>query len=367
MLFTEFSLGGVKLANRMAMAPMTRSRASLEGELNDDIVKYYAQRATAGLIITEGAPISKVARGYAFTPGIYSETQIEGWKKVTEAVHAEGGKIFIQLWHVGRVTHPSITGGEQAMAPSAIKGENKGFGPQADGSYGFVEQQTPRAMTIEEIEATQQDFVQAAKNAIEAGFDGIELHSANTYLFEQFMLNSANKRSDRYGGSQENRVRFLVETVNKVADAIGAEKVGFRLSPYLVIDDPDVDPEMPQLALKALEALSHRNLAYVHFSENVATWRPVPSSFRRAVRKVWPRPIIIAGRHTKESAQDMLDLGYADLIAFGEYFIANPDLVYRFKQNQSLNIGDRSSYYGGGAEGLTDYPIIDPALSHLQG
>ena len=366
MLFSNYTLGNTELANRMVMAPMTRSRASIDGALNDDIVKYYQQRATAGLIITEGAPISKVGRGYAFTPGIYNQEQIDGWKKITSAVHAEGGKIFIQLWHVGRVSHPSITGGEQPIAPSAVKGINKGFGPLAEGGYGFVEQETPRAMTKEDIASTQNDFVLAAKNAMEAGFDGVEIHSANTYLFEQFMLRSANKRTDEYGGSQENRVRFLVETVEAVAQAIGAEKVGFRLSPYLVIDDPDVDPEMPSLALKAIEQLSHHDLAYVHFSENVATWRPVPSSFRRQVREVWKNPIIIAGRHTKESAQDMLDLGYADLIAFGEYYISNPDLVYRFKENLALNSNDRSTYYGGGAKGLTDYPISDPAVKHLQ-
>ena len=366
MLFSNYKLGNTELANRMVMAPMTRSRASIDGALNDDIVKYYQQRATAGLIITEGSPISKVGRGYAFTPGIYNQEQIDGWKKVTSAVHAEGGKIFIQLWHVGRVSHPRITGGEQPVAPSAVKGINKGFGPLPEGGYEFLEQETPRAMTKEDIVSTQNDFVQAAKNAMEAGFDGVELHAANTYLFEQFMLQSANKRTDEYGGSQENRVRFLVETVGAVAEAIGAEKVGFRLSPYLVIDDPDVDPEMPSLALKAMEQLSHLDLAYVHFSENVATWRPVPSSFRRQVREVWKNPIIVAGRHTKESAQDMLDLDYADLVAFGEYYISNPDLVYRFKENRVLNPNDRSTYYGGGAKGLTDYPIADPNVKHLQ-
>lgn len=365
MLFSNFKLGNTQLANRLVMAPMTRSRAALGGALNDHIIKYYEQRATAGLIITEGAPISKVGRGYAFTPGIYNQEQIDGWKRVTDAVHTQGGKIFIQLWHVGRVTHPSITGGEQPLAPSAVTGINKGFGPLPEGGYGFVEQEEPRAMTKDDIMQTQQDFIQAAKNAMEAGFDGVEIHSANTYLFEQFMLKSANQRTDEYGGSQENRVRFLVETVNAVADAIGAEKIGFRLSPYLVIDDPDVDPEMPSLALKAIESLAHLNLAYVHFSENVATWRPVPSSFRRQVRELWKNPIIVAGRHSKESAQDMLDLGYADLVAFGEYYISNPDLVYRFKENLTLNQNDRSTYYGGGAKGLTDYPIVDPAIKHL--
>lgn len=365
MLFSNFKLGDTELTNRMAMAPMTRSRAGLDGSLNEHIVKYYEQRATAGLIITEGAPVSTVGRGYSFTPGIYNQEQIDGWKKVTDAVHAEGGKIFIQLWHVGRVTHPSITGGEQPVAPSAVKGINKGFGPLPEGGYGFVDQEVPRAMTKEDIVQTQGDFVQAAKNAMEAGFDGVEIHSANTYLFEQFMLQSANQRNDEYGGSQENRVRFLVETVSAVSDAIGAEKVGFRLSPYLVIDDPDVDPEMPSLALKAIKALAHLKLAYVHFSENVATWRPVPSSFRRQVREIWKNPIIVAGRHTKETAQDMLDLGYADLVAFGEYYISNPDLVYRFKEGLPLNVNDRSTYYGGAGKGLTDYPIVDPEAKHL--
>ena len=365
MLFSEFKLGTTPLANRMVMAPMTRSRAGLDGSLNEHIVRYYEQRATAGLIITEGAPISPVGRGYAFTPGIYNQEQIDGWRKVTDAVHAKGGKIFIQLWHVGRVTHPSITGGVQAVAPSAVKGLNKGFGPLPNGSYGFVEQDVPRAMSKQDIQQTQQDFVQAAKNAMAAGFDGVELHAANTYLFEQFMLRSANQRTDEYGGSQENRVRFLVDTVSAVAEAIGAEKTGFRLSPYLVIDDPDVDPEMPALALTAIEKLAHLKLAYVHFSENVATWRPVPSAFRKKVRELWKNPVIVAGRHTKESAQDMLELGYADLVAFGEYYIANPDLVYRFKHNVALNTADRSTYYGGAGKGLTNYPITDPEVKSL--
>lgn len=362
MLFSTLQLGGEKLNNRIVMAPMTRSRASQEGNLNDDMVRYYQQRASSGLIITEGAPISPVARGYAFTPGIYSQEQIDGWKKVTEAVHEQGGRIFIQLWHVGRVTHPSITGGKSALAPSAVAGLNKPFGPLPDGGYGFIEQETPKAMSKDDIKQTQGDFVQAAKNAMDAGFDGIEIHSANTYLFEQFMLKSANQRADEYGGSQDNRVRFLVETVSAVAEAIGAEKVGFRLSPYLVIDDADVDSEMPELAIKGLESLNHLNLAYVHFSEHVATWRPVPSSFRKQVRQVWNKPIIVAGRHTKESAQDILELGYADLVAFGEYFIGNPDLVYRFKQSLPLNTNDRDSYYGGSAKGYIDYPVLDPEV-----
>lgn len=362
MLFSTLLLGNTELKNRIVMAPMTRSRASLEGNLNDDMVKYYQQRATSGLIITEGSPISPVARGYAFTPGIYTQEQIQGWKKVTDAVHAQGGKIFIQLWHVGRVSHPSITGGQQALAPSAIKGLNKPFGPLPDGGYGFIEQEVPQAMSKEQIKQTQLDFVQAAKNAMEAGFDGVELHSANTYLFEQFMLKSANHRTDEYGGSQENRVRFLIETVTAVAGAIGEEKVGLRLSPYLVIDQPDVDEEMPVLTIKALTELNHLNLAYVHFSEHVATWRPVPSSFRKQVRQVWNKPVIIAGRQTKESAQDMLALGYADLVAFGEYYIGNPDLVYRLKQSLPLNTNDRDSYYGGSAKGYIDYPVVDPQV-----
>jgi len=365
MLLSSFQLGDLPLQNRVVMAPMTRSRASLDGEVNDLIVRYYQQRATAGLIITEGTPISPLGRGYSFTPGLYTESQINAWKAVTAAVHAEGGRIFTQLWHVGRVSHPDITGGEQPIAPSAVKGHNRPWGPQPDGSYGFLEQPTPRAMTAEDITRVQAEFVQAARNAMEAGFDGIELHSANTYIFEQFMLRSANQRSDEYGGSQENRIRFLVETVSAVAEAIGPEKVGFRLSPYLVIDDPDVDPEMPELALKALQALNHLPLAYVHFSENVATWRPVPSSFRRQVRECWQHPVIVAGRHTRESANDLIEQGHADLVAFGEYYIANPDLVYRFREGLPLNNNDRSTYYGGGEKGLTDYPALDPALTHL--
>lgn len=365
MLFTNFKLGELALKNRIVMAPMTRSRASIDGELNSLITRYYEQRASAGLIITEGSPVSPLGRGYAFTPGIYNQAQIEGWREVTDAVHQQGGKIFIQLWHVGRVSHSSITGGEQPIAPSAIKGSNKPFGPLAEGGYGFIEQETPREMSKADIATVQNEFVQAAKNAMLAGFDGVEIHSANTYLFEQFMLQSANKRTDEYGGSTENRGRFLVETITAVASEIGAQKVGLRLSPHLVIDDSDVDPQMPNVVLKALEVLADLPLAYAHFSEHVATWRPVPSSFRRQVREVWPHPIIVAGRHTKASAQDMLDSGYADLVAFGEYFISNPDLVYRFKHNIALNENDRSTYYSGDGKGLIDYPIVDPQFKSL--
>ncbi|NHI00256.1 alkene reductase [Oceanimonas sp. MB9] len=365
MLFSSVQLGDMTLANRVVMAPMTRSRAGSDHVPNDLMARYYAQRAGAGLIITEGSPISELGRGYAFTPGIYTQAQIDGWKKVTDAVHQRGGNIFIQLWHVGRVTHPDITGGLQAMAPSAVKGANKPYGPLGDGRYGFLEQQTPRAMSLVDIKQVQQEFVQAARNAIEAGFDGVELHSANTYLFEQFMLRSANQRTDEYGGAQENRLRFLIETVTQVAEAIGAQKVGFRLSPYLVLDDPDVDSEMPQLAIKALKALAHLPLAYVHFSEHVATWRPVPTRFRRQVRAAWPHSVLVAGRHTRESAEDMIESGHADMVAFGEYFIANPDLVYRFHNHIPLNHSDRSTYYGGDRKGLTDYPIVDPDFADL--
>ena len=220
-------------------------------------------------------------------------------------------------------------------------------------------------MTLEDIAKTQQDFVQAAKNAIEAGFDGVELHAANSYLFEQFMLKSSNQRTDEYGGSQENRIRFLVETVTKVAEAIGSEKTAFRQSPYIMVDGHDVDPEAPELTLKALAALNHLDLAYVHFSENVTNWRPVPTSFRRKVRNVWNHGVIVAGRYNKESAEDIVEQHFADLVAFGEFFIANPDLVYRFKENLPLNDGNRTTYYGGSEEGLLDYPICDPVVKAL--
>lgn len=365
-LFSQIDLGGKTLANRMAMAPMTRSRASAEGDTaNAMIEEYYRQRASTGLIISEGIAISPLGRGFSFTPGLYTAKQTESWKPVTKAVHDAGGRIFAQIWHVGRTSHPAITGGEQPISASAVDGTSPAFGPQPEGGYGFLTTETPREMSVQDIKQVIEQYVIAAKNAVEAGFDGIEIHGANGYLVEQFLHQGTNKRDDEYGGSVDNRIRFAVELVNALVATIGADKVGLRLSPHLTIDHPVDDLDMPDTVVRLLSEIEPLGIAYVHFSENVMNFREVPLSFREQVRRVFSGKVIIAGRYTKQSGQAMLDTGLVDMIAYGEAFIANPDLVYRFKHDIALNKGERATFYGGNEVGLIDYPIVDPALKSL--
>lgn len=358
-MFNVFKGHALKTYNRIAMAPMTRSRTSQPGDVpNEMMATYYRQRASAGLIVTEGAPVSAVGRGYSMTPGIYTEEHIEGWRKVTQAVHEEGGKIFIQLWHVGRRSHSSISG-EQPLAPSAIKVPDQVFGPLPEGGFGMIETEMPREMTIQDIESTIADFVQAAKNSIEAGFDGVEIHAAHGYLFDTFMRLESNQRQDQYGGSQENRLRFLVETLQAVVNEIGGDKVAVRVSPHVIEGFADEDPEIIDVVLKALERMKPMNLAYVHFSERISRYVDVPETFRHQVREVYPNPIMIAGKLTKQSAQQLLDKQYADFVAFGTPFVTNPDLVERLNHDLPLAEFDadaRLTLYGGGSEGYIDYP-----------
>lgn len=358
-MFNVFKGHALETNNRIAMAPMTRSRTSQPSDApNEMMATYYRQRASAGLIVTEGAPVSAVGRGYSMTPGIYTEEHIEGWRKVTQAVHEEGGKIFIQLWHVGRRSHSSVSG-EQPLAPSAIKVPDQVFGPLPEGGFGMIETEMPREMTIQDIESTIADFVQAAKNSIEAGFDGVEIHAAHGYLFDTFMRLESNQRQDQYGGSQENRLRFLVETLQAVVNEIGGDKVAVRVSPHVIEGFADEDPEIIDVVLKALERMKPMNLAYAHFSERISRYVDIPETFRHQVRKVYPNPIMIAGKLTKQSAQQLLDKQYADFVAFGTPFVTNPDLVARFAHDLPLAEFDadaRLTLYGGGAEGYTDYP-----------
>ncbi|MCL1044540.1 alkene reductase [Shewanella electrodiphila] len=358
MLFSEFPMASGTLANRIVMAPMTRSRTTQPGDVpNDLMANYYQQRASAGLIIAEGTPISAVARGYSLTPGIYSQQHIEGWKKTTTAVHKQGGKIFLQLWHVGRRSHTDIAG-QQPVAPSAIKQPDQVYGPLADGSFGMVETSIPRAMTNEDIEQTTADFVQAARNAIEAGFDGVELHGAHGYLLDQFMRFVSNQRQDEYGGSQQNRLRFPLEVINAVNDAIGADKVAIRLSPLVGEGFKEVDSDIIEVTELLLKQLAPMKLAYVHFSENIGDYTEATDSFRQKIRDIYPNPIMVAGKLTQQSAQALLEKGYVDLVAFGTPYVTNPDLVQRFKQNMALTEFDadaRLTLYGGDAEGYTDY------------
>ncbi|MBF4434122.1 alkene reductase [Vibrio anguillarum] len=357
-LFSPTQIGPLSLNNRLVMAPMTRARTSQPGNVPNDIMaQYYAQRASAGLIITEATQISDDSQGYSFTPGIYTPEQIVGWQQVTQAVHGRGGKIVNQLWHVGRVSHPVFQQGQKPMAPSAIAPVDTKVWIAQPGSAGeMMECVEPRAMTLQEINQVVRDFANAAHNAIAAGFDGVEIHGGNGYLIDQFLRTNSNHRTDQYGGSRENRLRFLMEVVSAIIDKVGADKVGVRLAPYITFKDmncPDIVPTI----LQAAEQLQKLGIAYLHLSE--ADWDDapqIPEDFRQHLRELFTNTIIVAGRYDVERANQILENGYADLVAFGRPFIANPDLVERLKMNRTLSAFDPSCLFGGGTKGYTDYP-----------
>lgn len=360
-LFSPIKVGNFHLSNRIAMAPMTRSRSTGPEYLARPMMRdYYAQRSSAGLIITEGMPVSDHGRANAMTPGLYSEAQVKSWQPVTSAVHKHGGTIFAQIWHVGRATHGSISGGLQPLAPSAIKGAMQAFGPLPEGGYGFLVADMPREMSYADIEAVIEQHVIAAKNAVQAGFDGVEILGANYALIDQFLHHEANKRTDLYGGSVENRIRFAVELVNAVANAIGAGRVGIRLSPHVTMDHPIADPEMPETAIALLKALDPIGIAYVHFSENLLNDLPRSSTFRQRARNAFGGCIMVAGGYSKATAEQELESGLVDMVAFGSPFISNPDLVYRLQNDLPLAEANRDTFYGGNEEGLIDYPALDP-------
>ena len=366
MLFDHYSLQALPLNNRIVMPPMTRSRAGAGDVATEQMAEYYAQRASAGLIISEGTQISQQGQGYAWTPGIYNEAQIAGWKKVTAAVHQAGGKIFAQLWHVGRVSHTVLQPGNAApVSSSAIQAEGvkvfvdvEGRGPE-NGVGEMVQHSMPRALTRAEIPAIIEQYAQAARNAIAAGFDGVELHGANGYLINQFIDSRENQRTDEYGGSLTNRLRFLNEVAQAVADAIGKEKLGIRLAPLTtLLGSKDDTPEATYLA--AASVLNDIGIAYIHIAE--ADWddAPVmPAAFKEALRQVFRGTMIYSGKYTVERAEEALAKGWADLIGFGRPFIANPDLPYRLQHNLPLNQPIREQFFGGGKEGYLDYPTVD--------
>lgn len=357
-LFKPLKLGELTLKNRVVMPPMTRSRATQPGDIaNELMATYYAQRASAGLIVSEGTQISPMGKGYAWTPGIFSQAQIEGWRLVTEKVHAAGGAIFAQLWHVGRVSHPQNLNGNPPIAPSALQAKGVQVFIEQQGTTEFVQSATPRAMTQQDINTTIEEYRQAALNAIEAGFDGIELHAANGYLINQFIDSESNQRTDSYGGSLENRLRFLRQVVQAVSQAIGAERVGVRLAPLTTLQGSiDKDPETTYVA--AATALEEAGVAYIHIAE--ADWDDAPymaESFKHAIRAAFNGVLIYAGKYTPERARQALDAGWADMIGFGRPFIANPDLPARIQQDLPLSTPVRETFFGGGAEGLIDYPV----------
>ncbi|WP_315706797.1 MULTISPECIES: alkene reductase [unclassified Bradyrhizobium] len=353
-LFEPFKLGPITLANRVVMAPLTRNRA-VEGMVPSPLAaEYYGQRASAGLLITEASQISQQGQGYQDTPGIYSKAQVEGWRKVTDRVHADGGRIFIQLWHVGRISHVSLQpNGGAPVAPSAIQAKTKTFVGGA-----FTDVSAPRALELSEIPGIIESYKQAALNAIEAGFDGVEIHGANGYLLDQFAKDGANKRTDAYGGSIENRARLMLEVSKVVSDAIGADKTGIRISP--VTPANDVSDSNPQpLFDYIVDQLNALNLVYIHVIEG-ATGGPrdiAPFDYA-SLRKRFKGAYMANNGYDLALANKVLDANAADLIAFGKLFISNPDLVERLKAGAPLNEFDKSTFYGGGAKGYIDYPTL---------
>jgi len=355
LLYSYYQLGDIELNNRMVMAPMTRSRA-IGNIPNDLMAEYYAQRASAGLIITEGTSPSPNGLGYPRIPGIFSQEQIEGWKKVTKAVHDKGGKIIVQLMHCGRIAHPAnLPAGATILAPSAMQAA----GQMYTDKFGPKDHPVPQEMILEDIDTTKREYVLAARHAIEAGFDGIELHGANGYLLEQFIHPHTNRRTDDYGGSIECRSRFVLEVAQATADAIGKSKVGIRLSPYGVYNDmPLYDDIIPTYTYLAMQ-LNKIGINYIHVVDHSASGAPeVKQEVKDSIRKNFNGTYILSGGYDHDRAEMDLRAGKGDLVAFGQKFLANPDLVQRFKNGQSLNKEVKYDlFYTPGAEGYTDYPF----------
>lgn len=355
MLFDHFPLRSVELANRVVMSPLTRSRAVDNNTPNSLMATYYAQRAEAGLIITEGTSPSPNGLGYPRIPGLFNDAQVAGWRLVTDAVHAKGGKIVVQLMHTGRVSHEGnlppggkVVGPSSDICPGAMYVDGKGELPHT----------APHPMTEAEIAATVAEYATAARLAIEAGFDGVELHAANGYLLEQFLNANINKRTDGYGGSAEGRNRLVLEVARAAVKEIGAARVGIRLSPHGVVNAAGAFDGVDAQYLALVKELSSLGLMYVHVLDHSAMGTPpVPAALKAELRAAFNGPFILAGGFDKHSAEQALADGKADLIAFGRPFIANPDLVARLRADQPLNSPDQATFYTPGAQGYTDYPV----------
>ena len=366
-LLQSYKMGDLDLPNRVVMAPMTRSRAdNPENKPTELHAEYYKLRASAGLIITEGSQVSKDAVGYIKTAGIHSAEQVEGWRKVTKEVHDAGGRIFIQLWHVGRMSHPDFHNGELPLAPSPINPEAKSFTPE-----GFKDTVTPREMTIEDIKTTVADFKAAAKNAVEAGFDGVEIHSSNGYLFHQFFNGTSNHRKDEYGGSIENRAKILFEVLDAVKEVIPENKVGIRLNPSLngifgMTMDEETIPTFDYIVKKVNDDY---DLAYLHLSEPFNDVSDIPfaeTEIAKRYRPMYNGTLMINTNFDQEKGNKVIEEGNADLVAFGKPFISNPDLVERFEQNVELSDWDEDTFYQGGKEGYVDYEVKTERAEVLQ-
>lgn len=365
-LSTPVTLGGHTLRNRIVLPPLTRQRSAQPGDIATDLMaQYYRQRATAGFMVSEGTQIEPRGQGYAWTPGIYTPEQVEGWRKVTDAVHSEGGVIFAQLWHVGRVSHHGLQPkGEAPVAPSALQPRQvKAFIETGPGAGELVQPPVPRALKTEEVKDLVRLYAEAARNAMAAGFDGVEIHSANGYLVNQFISAHANTRDDEYGGSVHNRLRFLREIVAAVSEVVGPQRLGVRFSPLFSGTDQDrvyiglLEEDPHYTYLEAIKLLEAAGIAYVSIAE--ADWDnapELPDTFRRDVRDTFSGRILYAGRYTAERGARLVEAGLADLIGFGRPFIANPDLPQRLFNGWPLNPLRVEGMYGGSEQGYTDYP-----------
>jgi N-ethylmaleimide reductase len=355
LLFSKATLGTLTLQNHLVMSPMTRNRAT--GNIpNALMAEYYAQRSSAGLIITEGTSPSPNGLGYPRIPGIFSAAQVAGWKLVTDAVHPRGAKIFIQFMHCGRVAHPlNLPAGARVLAPSAVAAA----GDMYTDAEGMKPNATPQAMTEADIKTAIEEYAQAAKNAVSAGFDGVELHGANGYLLEQFIRPNSNQRSDRYGGSIENRARFVLEVADAAIKAIGKDRVGIRLSPYGVFNDMPLYDGMDADYTYLAQQLNARGLAYIHLVDHSSQGAPVvPDSIKKMFRDTFNGKLILSGGYDAARAESDLAAGKCDLIAVGKPFLANPDLVERWKTGAAVNAFDMNTFYTPGVEGYTDYPAL---------
>ncbi|KIL03029.1 oxidoreductase [Stutzerimonas stutzeri] len=365
-LFQNTQLGPFTLKNRIVLPPLTRCRSSQPGNIpNDLMATYYRQRTGAGFMVTEGTQIEPRGQGYAWTPGIHSAEQIEGWRKVTNAVHTAGGVIFAQLWHVGRVSHNSLQpGGQAPVAPSAIAADSvKVFIETGPGAGILTPPSMPRALTTAEVKEMVELYAQAARNALEAGFDGVEIHCANGYLVNQFISAHTNHRDDEYGGSLQNRLLFLREVTQAVADVVGKDRMGVRFAPLFTSTEEDrvylglVEEDPHETYVEAVKVLDDIGIAYLSIAE--ADWDnapDLPETFRADVRNNFKGTILYAGKYTADRGLRMVESGWADLIAFGRPFIANPDLPKRIANNWPLNTVDPATMYGGTDKGYTDYP-----------
>jgi N-ethylmaleimide reductase len=355
-VYSKTVLGLLTLQNHLVMSPLTRNRAT--GNIpNALMLEYYAQRATAGLIITEGTSPSPDGLGYPRIPGVFSQDQVEGWKRITQAVHAKGAKMFLQLMHCGRIAHPlNLPEGARVLAPSAVAAA----GEMYTDAEGLQPHPVPQAMTAADIKATIAEFAQAARNAMAAGFDGVELHGANGYLLEQFIRPNSNQRTDSYGGSIENRARFVLEVCDAVIDAIGKDKVGIRLSPFGVFNDMPLYREMEADYTYLAHQLNTRGLVYIHLVDHSPMGAPpVPDAMKATFRKFFTRTLILSGGYDAARAESDLNAGKCDLIAVGRPFLANPDLVARWRTGAAVNAPDTATFYTPGPKGYTDYPALE--------